>query len=442
MKIDEIKEGSDWQLSKLVGKVVAVGPETASKAGGYYQVIFLEDETGQLKVKIKDNGLFLDESYVGRVINLTADLTDTIPQGVQYLKKYEMAIVSQGAALSYIHEAKEPEPTPVLTQPVKPITKPGTPITKDDYGTMMQERYKLEDFGSGEFDNTIIEEFHEHLRIFKILAAVNTQNGHPFDHEELMRIKTGIKIEASRAKASILPKGFKAKRFESYEKLYPNPVLSLDQVVSTQPEVDPEVTPEPTASTEPLVLDEDDSPNTPESNVIPFPEATPAPDPGPFTPVNQLDTIGTALRKLRNKKTPPPAYSAMDFKGVTTLGDAFEDDARRPKLISWAYKGMDPTATITTKKADVIGNILDILRDIETGTRFLIIQEAIMTDIAAYNGLSDKFSFEYNTNPIYEQIENKMNDVVASLNLKKNTPHAIGLAYFDSAVLPEFKIIK
>lgn len=369
MKIDELKKlESDFQVASVNGKIVQVDLPKEASNGTKSQLFYLEDGTGQMKMKIKDESLFIDNNDWGdiEVTIFGTPNAKKVPEGLKYLPKYEMITVTAGARFLLVtkdkkkEEKKEEVSEPQNTQP--PYWR------KTEYGIQ------------GPNDHLIIQEYHERLHILNVLKMENDKNGSPFTLEVLFPMVTSIKIEADRSKRPILGidigpttvADVHKKKFDSYEKPHPNP----------------------------------------EPNKPPVKEQKEEKKEGEI--ISRTSEIKVAIKSMKAKGV--HLLTEPGYKGDGTIYDALMDDETRPRLIKWAIKKMNSAKKLKPADDILVKNLIAIVNGFRPGTKTLVIQECLMLDAWELDETKKGRNFDYDMpadeyNEMSDQIDKIISDM-------------------------------
>lgn len=390
--IEQLKENTEnFKPLQITGKVRQVNPDKEDTQGNKYQIAFIEDGTGDLKVKIKNQDLFIHPSIAGNG-SVTIRATKgpkNIPVGVVYLAEKEMLVVSDGAEMIYFtpDEIKKEEPVKkekakkekpaVISEPYPPLTEKSEVIeVTNDEGI-----YAYDVIGPS--DQVIYEEFLERAHIYRLIKMFNNTHNGLFPQEHLLPMTTSILIDARRANAKILDHSKKNKQVES-----PKPTKAPQVITPSKIE--------PAPSTEKK---------------------------------EEQETIALKTELLRmesEKHNDTQFYSALDLKGETTIGAVFQDNERRPKMIKWAYS-MAKKKLPDNKKA-VRDNIFAMVSSFNKYDRVTLIQEAMMHAVADWNGYEFNFDKE---NKFFTRLDAKVNEIVAVLlGDEQFDPHNAAIKFF------------
>lgn len=345
MKIDEIKQlTEEFQVASVNGKIVKVELPKQANNGSMSQLFYLEDGTGQMKMKIKDPELFIDNDWGDAEVKIFGTPNaKKVPDGLKYLPKYEMITVTPGAAFE---KKKIEKKKPVEIEP----------------DPEQEEKKEVSNDFNGPSDHLIVQEYMERLHIFKVLNVINSREGNIFPKEVLYPMVTSIKIEADRGKLKIIDWGSvdkeklepapAKKKFDNYEKANPNP----------------------------------------EPNKAPSPSPAPVKESSKEV-ITRTSEIKTAIKSMKSKGV--HIINEPGYRGDGTIYDGLMDNEARPRLIKWAIKRINPEKKLRGDDLILSKNLIAILNGFSPGTKSSIILESIMLDLWSSNEKTKDLEFDY-----------------------------------------------
>ena len=410
MKVSDILELEDGFNVPSVEKCIIskIGNIQSGPNGKYQFLTIIGSEADRLRVKIKTEDLFIDDSGLGEddvaYISFKAG-PPTVkgsknPTGLTFSGGDKpMLVVTAGAVGMFTIKGIEedaPEDGKVTeddrallaelfedTLPEQSITLPETEPSILDY-----------DF-EGPSDNTIIECFYERLHMLRVLQRENVRNGSPFSEESLFPMVTSIYIDANRAGNKILPQKKTKSRYDPYEKQY-NPKPKVEEGAAEK---------KPAAPVE--------EPKEKEAAID---------SKGTLTFSEVITSAIEAQKDLWPYRTP-------NQSGKGTVGEVLLDDERRPKAVAWMFSKDASELTEKAKKAHE--SIEIIVKALPCKTT--ICSEAMMTDYVKVNLLRGiNIDDPEHCDRVMEMISQVLNE--AGITGKYTDSFQIAKAYFS---LPE-----
>jgi len=231
-------------------EVISVGPIKESE-NGQYQIITVDNDGYDIKLRLKSKNHFLPEDYEGNIKVMSGKPVRGKPVGIIFrlIKGKPSVNITENATL-VLSASGEEDPkhnvelsAPELNKEVAGVNYSageGTvslgitnPSLELKVGIHQEE---------GPSDSTIIECFHERLHVLNILKNLNQKNNLPFTIDSLYPMVTSIIIDAGRAGKRILPLAphvSKKKKFDPYEKPHNPPREEAKPEVSMNPEKNP-----------------------------------------------------------------------------------------------------------------------------------------------------------------------------------------------------------